>query len=209
MALIVCSNATGQDIVTVSGMVTAFKTIPLKNVKVIATRSGQEALTDASGKYSIGCFKNDLLKLTASGFKAKSIRIRKSNVQISDLEYLGNPSSFEAAITGGHITQDVLQGAIAESLKEKARDYSKYNSIYELVASEIYNVRVRGNSIVNTKIRSFDATPQVLYVVNNKIVSDISFVIPEDVKEIEFIDDVRTTLYGMQGANGVLKITLK
>jgi hypothetical protein len=166
-------------------------------------------VTDASGKYSIGCFRNDVLTLQASGFKTKSIRIRKENVYISGLDYLNSASSFEEAIMAGHITQEVLQGAIETSSKEKPRDYSKYNSIYELIASEIYNVRVRGNSIVNTKIRSFDATPQVLYVVDNKIVSDISFVIPEDVKEIEFIDDVRTTLYGMQGANGVIKITLK
>ena len=51
--------------------------------------------------------------------------------------------------------------------------------------------------------------PQVLYVVNEKIVPDISYINPTYVKSIEFIDDVGATLYGVQGGNGVLKITLK
>ena len=206
---ILVSDAIAQNTINVSGMVTAFNTIPLKNVKVKTSKSGKEVLTDDFGKFSIECFKKDVLTLKASGFKTKTIRLKKENVLITGLEYLYNASSFEEAVMGGHISHEVLQNAIENASKEKIRDYSKYNTIYELIASEIYNVRVRGNSIVNTKIRSFDASPQVLYVVDNKIVSDISFVIPEDVKEVEFIDDVRNTLYGMQGANGVIKITLK
>ena len=52
-------------------------------------------------------------------------------------------------------------------------------------------------------------SPQVLYVVNERVVPDLSFVNTADVKTIEFIDGVGTTMWGMQGANGVLKITLK
>jgi hypothetical protein len=77
-----------------------------------------------------------------------------------------------------------------------------------LVASEFYNLRVNGTSVVNTKRRSF-GSQQVLYVVNDRIVPDISFVLTNDIKKIEFIDDVGATLYGSMGANGVLKITLK
>ena len=51
--------------------------------------------------------------------------------------------------------------------------------------------------------------PQVLLVVDDKIVSDISFIDTEYIRSIEFIDDVGTTLYGSMGANGVLKIYLK
>jgi hypothetical protein len=70
-------------------------------------------------------------------------------------------------------------------------------------------VRVQGNTIVNTKRKSFDMNPQVLLVVDDKIVSDISFIDTEYIRSIEFIDDVGTTLYGSMGANGVLKIYLK
>ena len=47
------------------------------------------------------------------------------------------------------------------------------------------------------------------FVVDDKIVSDISYIDTEYVKSIELIDDVGTTMYGAMGANGVLKITLK
>jgi len=49
----------------------------------------------------------------------------------------------------------------------------------------------------------------VLLVVDEKIVRDISYVNPNYVKSIEFVEDVGATMYGSMAANGVLKITLK
>jgi hypothetical protein len=46
-------------------------------------------------------------------------------------------------------------------------------------------------------------------VVDDKVVSDISFIDPNWVRSVELIDDVRATMYGSMGANGILKITLK
>jgi hypothetical protein len=58
-------------------------------------------------------------------------------------------------------------------------------------------------------MRSLDPSPPVLLVVDDKIVQDISFLDPSWVRSIELIDDVRTTMYGSMGANGVLRILLK
>ena len=193
----------------VTGIVTSFNTLPLNNVRVFADKSGDIVYTDSTGRFSVGILDKDILFISAAGFNSRKVRTGKENIYAVDLSYEDNISNFNDAVSHGHISETVLKNALMLEAKKNEKDYSKYKSIYDLISSEIYNVRINGNTIVNTKLRSFDRTPEVLLVVNDKIVSDISYIIPVDVKSIEFIDDVGTTLYGSMGANGVLKITLK
>jgi TonB-dependent starch-binding outer membrane protein SusC len=201
--------ANAQDLQSVKGVVTSFKTIPLKNVTVTSLKAGESVKTDSTGTFSVKCFKKDVLQVIAYGFIEKKQKVDAGSVYKIDLAYTDNVKNFNEAVSHGHISEKVLKNAVFTKENQNVKDYSKYKSIYDAVASEIYNVRVKGNTIVNTKLRSFDRTPEVLLVVDGKIVSDISFVDTEYIKSIEFIDDVGTAMYGAMGANGVLKITLK
>jgi TonB-dependent Receptor Plug Domain len=198
-----------QDLKTVNGVITAFKTIPLKNVKIYASISKATAFTDSAGMFSISCAEKDILTISASGFSGKKVKTGKNETYKIDLAYIDNENNFREATSHGHISAELLKQAAEMKAASNVKDYSKYKTIYELISSEIYNVRVKGTAIVNTKVRSFDADPQVLCVVDGVIVSDISYISPDYVKSIEFIDDVGATMYGAKGANGVLKITLK
>lgn len=198
-----------QDVRTVSGVVTTFGSIPLNKVSINSVKSGNNVLSQADGTFSIKCAENDLLKVTASGFESRKVKIGKDLIKKIDLTYKDNVKNFNDAVSDGHISGDVLKKAIYDQEKKNAKDYSKYKSIYDLIASEVYNVRVNGTTVINRKLKSFDRNPAVLLVVDEKIVADISYVNPAYVKTIEFIDDVGTTAYGSMGANGVLKITLK
>jgi len=206
-----CFNLTNAQEKTrsVSGIVTSFGTLPLNNVRVFADKSGNIVYSDSTGRFSVGILDKDILFISAAGFNSRKVRTGKENIYSVDLLYEDNVNNFNDAVSHGHISESALKNALMLEAKKNEKDYSKYKSIYDLISSEIYNVRINGNTIVNTKLRSFDRTPEVLLVVNDKIVSDISYIIPVDVKSIEFIDDVGTTLYGSMGANGVLKITLK
>jgi hypothetical protein len=204
-----CTAARAQDLRSVTGVVTSFKTIPLNHVTVTSLKAGDSALTDTTGRFSVKCYNKDILKINASGFIEKKQKVRKQSIYKIDLAFNDNVENFNNAVSHGHIQDEVLRDAIFSEGSKNIKDYSKYKSIYDLIASEIYNVRVNGNTIVNTKIKSFDRTPEVLLVVDDKIVSDISYIDTEYVKSIEFIDDVGTTMYGAMGANGVIKITLK
>lgn len=198
-----------QEKIRVTGIVTSFKTIPLKNVTILSSKTGDTATTDSAGVFSVQCLKNDVLKVTASGFIARKQKIKGVSVYKIDLVYRDDPANFNEAVNNGHIDERVLMDAITSGEGTRVKDYSKYKSVYEAIAGEIYNVRVQGNMIVNTKLKSFDRTPEVLLVVDDKIVSDISFIATEYIQSIEFIDDVGTAMYGSMGANGVLKIKLK
>ncbi len=198
-----------QDRMTVSGTVTFVKSIPLNKVKILASKSGEISYTDSLGRFNLKCFKKDILIISASGFEKKNVKVGKQSTYIVNLLYKNNPTNFKDAVSNGHISENALQQAINSGQRKNGKDYSTYSSIYELISSEIYDVRVSGSTVCNKKIVSMNSNPQVLYVVDGKVVADISFVAPADVKTIEFADDVSTTMWGMQGANGVLKITLK
>lgn len=199
----------GQDLKPVSGTVTSFKNIFLNNVKISAEKSGEVAITDSLGNFSIKCLNKDVLKVTASGFGDRKIKVGNESFYKIDLLYNDNAKNFDAAVSNGHISSVVLRNAIFENESKNAKDYSNYKSIYELISSEIYEVSVNGTVILNKKIKSFDSTPEVLLVVDEKIVRDISYVNPNFVKSVEFVEDVGATMYGSMAANGVLKITLK
>ena len=209
VVLIIGFEAVAQVTKPVSGIVTTFKQIPLNKVKVIAVKSGKVAYTDSKGWFVLESFEKDILNVSASGFEDRKIRVGKQNIYTIDLLYKDNVDNFNNAISNGHITENALRQAINTEKLKNVKDYSTYNSIYELISSEIYEVSVKGNTVYNKKIRSLNSNPQVLYVVDGKVVSDISFVMPAYISKIEFIDDVGATMWGVQGANGVLKITLK
>jgi hypothetical protein len=209
LVLVSLVEAKSQEKKPVTGIVTTSHKFPLNKVTVAASKSGEVSSTDSLGRFSLNCFEKDVLTVSASGFENRKIRVSKQKTYIIDLQYKDNVANFNDAVNGGHINEDVLRKAISLNELKTGKDYSTYNSIYELIASEVYAVRVNGTNIINKKVRSLNANPQVLYVVDGKVVSDISFVIPADVDKIEFIDDVRSSMWGVQGANGVLKITLK
>lgn len=201
--------ASSQDLKPVTGLITAFKTIPVNNARITSTKTKVITYTDPSGMFTINCPVNDILIVYASGFKTKKIRVGERSVCNAVIDYINKSGSFSSAVSNGHIPASELRSAINDMEKGNLKDYSKYKSIFDLISSEIYNVRVNGTTIVNTKVRSFDLSPRVLLVVDDKIVTDISYINPDYVKSVEFIDDASATMYGSMGANGVIKITLK
>lgn len=209
ISISISTTGIAQDLKNITGVVTSFKTIPLNNVKIYAAKSGKTAFSDSTGRFTIKCAGNDILTVSASGFSGKKVKTGKDEMYKVDLTYNDSEANFKAATSHGHISPELLRQSLESRFARNQRDYSKYKTIYELIASEIYNVRVKGTTIVNTKVRSFESDPQVLLVVDGVIVSDISYIAPDYVKSIEFIDDVGATLYGAKGANGVIRITLK
>lgn len=210
LLLLICSSeAKTQDKKLVTGIVTSFKQIPLNRAKITSSKSDEVVYSDSGGRFSMQSFEKDALTVSAAGFENRKIKVGKENTYVVDLPYKDNTSNFNAAVSNGHIAEDALRQAINSQKLKNVKDYSIYSSIYELVSNEIYSVRVANNVVYNKRVKSFDSNPKVLYVVDDKIVTDISFVNPVNVKSIEFIDDVGATMYGSMGANGVLKIYLK
>jgi hypothetical protein len=202
-------KASAQDSVSITGIVTTAERFPLNKVKILADKSKNIAYSDSSGLFSIVCKDKDVLVFSAKGFRDKKLKPGKETNYKVDLSYIDSDAAYNNAIINGHISEAELQKVIQEKAAKNAKDYSKYNSVFELISSEIYDVRVTGGGVYLKATRSMNSNQQVLYVVDDKITPDISYISPLYVKSIEFIDDVGASQWGSKGANGVLKIYLK
>jgi len=88
--------------------------------------------------------------VTASGFTDKKIKVGKESFYRIDIVYNDNVrNSMMQSVTV--MFSRSTQNAIMEKESKNMKDYSNYKSIYELIASEIYEVRVDGSVILNRK----------------------------------------------------------
>lgn len=198
-----------QKSTVVSGIITTYNSFPLNKVLIKSFNTGATEQSDSLGHFSINCGKKDLLLFSASGFDDKSVRVRKSQNISINLVYSNKQTSFNDAISANHISADDLQKGINRYGLKGVKDYSKYTSIFELINSEIFNVKVVGTSVLSKRIQSFSLTSQVMYVVDDIVVTDISTILPSEIKSIRYVDGVGAAVYGSNGANGVIVITLK
>lgn len=192
---------------TVAGIVTSFKTFPLKNVTVKSVRTGLSTVTDSLGKFNIGKTDDDVLQITAKGFLSQRIKAKNVQKLFINLKYAYKESSIKDAVENGHITEKMLNEALRMYPQKGMRDYSTYHDIFSLIRAEFPTLRVQDNTVYNRQ--SYSLSNQVLYVVNGMMVNDISTITPGEIKKLEFLQDNAAAEYGMNGANGVLRITLK
>lgn len=199
----------GQSMHTIKGVITAFDKIPLNNVTVRSLETGDEAKSDSFGRFSLDCAGKDILIFTASGFLEQKVRVKKFKQIYINLKYAFTENSFDDAVKNNHISERALENALSRYHNKGQRDYRNYTSIYEIIQNEFTTLKVVGTEVHTVKTTSIYLSQQVLYVVDGMIVSDISYISPIEVDKIEFIDNASAAEYGMRGANGVLKITLR
>ena len=86
---------------------------------------------------------------------------------------------------------------------------NSYNDIYQMIRAEVPGVVVNGRSIVIQQGHSFFGSSTPLFVINGVIVTSIDNVNPLEVKSIKVLKGSAAAIYGQQGTNGVITITLK
>jgi len=89
-----------------------------------------------------------------------------------------------------------------------ARKMNTYNNIYQMIQTEVSGIVVSGRKIQIRQGHSFLGSGDPLFVVNGVIVSSIDNIPPLEVKSITVLKGSAASIYGMQGTNGVINITL-
>ena len=95
------------------------------------------------------------------------------------------------------------------SRKPKARKMNTYNDIYQMIRCEVPGVTVNGRNITVQQGHSFFGSSTPLFVVNGVIVQTIDNINPLEVKSIGLLKGTSAAIYGVNGSNGVISITLK
>jgi len=91
----------------------------------------------------------------------------------------------------------------------------KYSDIFEYIRGKVPGVQVgqagpgQTPSIIIRGVGTNSEHTQPLFIVDGLQVENIATIDPENVYQIDIIKDGTSSIYGMQGANGVIMVTTK
>ena len=92
--------------------------------------------------------------------------------------------------------------------KSTQSDKSNYNTIYDMIRGKVAGVTVsRDHKITIQGVSSINYSSEPLFVVDGMIVSNIDYIIPNNVKSIRVLKGAEASYYGSQGSSGVIVIT--
>ena len=209
MLFIFSTNLCAQERV-IRGMVTTFDSIPLLGAIVKAQSTKQEVLTDSLGNFAITCDSKDKLKVTAHGFYSQSVKLNdKTKFAAINLRLKPGEKGRTYAVGYGHVADEDKLNAVT-SLNKNDFDFSRYNTIYDLIKGRCAGVQILNNKDIIIRgvnsINTQDASALVLVdgVPYNK--DNLKSIQPAQVKSIDVIKDAGAAIYGTRGANGVILI---
>lgn len=128
--------------------------------------------------------------------------------------YLNNKAAYHNVISGAFMIEAQLDYCI-ESEMSKNNDYSKMNSIYEIIQSQnsmVKFVTENGKTEVIFNSRgdiSVYASNSALLVVDGVVVNDISDIRPIQVSSVKVFIGNDAGHWGVRGSSGVVEIELK
>jgi TonB-dependent SusC/RagA subfamily outer membrane receptor len=105
--------------------------------------------------------------------------------------------------------EKIAKDTIKKSSKTRGTKMNTYNDIYQMIRAEVTGVVVSGRSVQIQQGHSFYGSSTPLFVINGVIVNSIDDVNPRDVKSIRILKGSEAAIYGINGTNGVISITLK
>jgi len=213
--LCVCTTLAAQ--VTVRGTVADPDGEPLIGANILVRGSLAGTATDADGNYMLTTNSpSDTLVFSYTGFVSQTIPLQGRSILnvtlrvetqvLDEIVVVGYGVQRKSDLTGsistvkGDEVQRIPSGNVEQILQGKVAGVLVTPSSGAPGSGAV--VRIRGTGTLN------DASP--LYVVDNMLLNDISFLNPQDVASIEVLKDASATaIYGSRGANGVIIITTK
>jgi len=189
--------------VTISGKVTDNGNHPVAGAVFYVDNVRTSYFTDEKGEYKI--------KVSPSALK---LRVSSSRFGVCDTLINGQTkinfifklnSDALSGIKGPGEASDEKE---SNPVKPKTKKMNTYNNIYQMIRTEVSGVLVNGRSIVIQQPNSFFGSSDPLFVVDGVIVNSIDNINPVEVKSISVLTGSSAAIYGVNGANGVLCITL-
>ena len=95
----------------------------------------------------------------------------------------------------------------------KNKENRVYNTIYDYFRDKVPGVVIEtsgsSTSIYVRGINTLTGSTEPMFIVDGVVVDDISYLNPYEVASVDVLKDSEASAYGVQGANGVILITLK
>jgi TonB-linked SusC/RagA family outer membrane protein len=216
--LFAVSNPSFGQAKTITGKVTTAGTIEaLPGANVILKGTTRGLITDLDGKYSIEVpSKEAILVFSFVGYTDQEIQVGDQNVINVALEEKRHTLDEIVVIGYGKVKKSDLTGSVSSI---KSDDITKVTSLNpeQSLQGKVTGVVVTSTSgapgaapIVRVRgVGTFNNSAPI-YVVDNVILDDISFLNSADIATMQVLKDASATaIYGSRGANGVILITTK
>ena len=188
--------------VQLTGMVTDYNNKPIKGARIFVDSLKTKVKTNKKGEY----------KIMVSD-KNKLITVFSGDHGLIDIDYTGQAKInfiFPESVKIFSKKEFAQMGYGTSVYDENEVDYSSYTDIFQLLKSKFPNIQVTGETV---RLRDSGSSItggllEPLYLVNGSQVSNIASINPADIKSID-VSRTTTSLYGSQGAGGIIKIKLK
>jgi len=192
----------------INGAVTTLDSIPLLNVTIQVKSTKQVFLSDSMGLFTVKCYADDKLKVTARTRHVKmdeNIKFAKVN-----LIFKGGEKNKEYAIGYGHVTEEHKVNAFS-SLDTDQQDFSAYSSMHELIVGSFPDVFINNGEIIIRGKSSFESSNAALIIIDgiNSTESTLFEIHPFDVQSINILKGGSAAIYGSRGVNGVVLVETK
>lgn len=190
---------------------------PLVGVNVIVQGlAGVGTVTDFDGRFSINVPAGKALSFSYIGYKDQIIAV-SSNTTLNVVLQSDTKLLEEMVVIGyGTMKKSDLTGAVT-SIKADALQKTPASGIDQALQGRAAGVTVNANSgqpgaAATIRIRGIGTVngSAPIFVVDGAILSDISFLSPNDIESTEILKDASATaIYGSRGANGVILVTTR
>ncbi len=217
LLLVLSQQVWAQDKITVSGTITdAGDGTPIVGASIVNSADFSGTISDYNGAFSFETTTDATLDISFIGYVKQTIAVNGQstiNVQM-EMDVTGLD---EVVVVGyGTMKKSDLTGAVA-SVKGEDLQRTPAAGIDQALQGRVAGVTVNANSgqpgeAAVVRIRGIGTVngAEPVYVVDGMIVSDISFLSPNDIASTEILKDASATaIYGSRGANGVILISTK
>ncbi|WP_210419464.1 TonB-dependent receptor [Pedobacter sp. KBS0701] len=227
IVILLFSLSVAAQEITVSGRVTdkAGGALPGVSVSQLSTTKG--ATTNQDGVYKISVPPGAILKFSSLGFVAQLITVNNKKVidvqlkaDVKNLDevvvQVGYSTMRKSDLTGAvsSIGSDVFANSVVTTL-----DQALQGRIAGLQSTMNSGVPGGGSSVQIRGVNSINSTNEPIYVIDGVIISGrtgnndvnpLASINSNDIASVEVLKDASATaIYGSQGANGVVLITMK
>jgi TonB-dependent Receptor Plug Domain/CarboxypepD_reg-like domain len=195
-----------DKLITISGKVMNSENKPVAGAILYVDDLKTTISTKKNGSYKI--------KVSSSSI---SIEVRSAEYGTSkkaingqtEIDFILSGSNEQDLKSEGTNKVTLAQDSIKKTSKIRGKKLNTYSDIYQMIRAEVTGVVVNGRSVQIQQGHSFFGSTTPLFVINGVIVSSIDDVNPRDVKSIRILKGTEASVYGINGTNGVISITLK
>lgn len=197
------------------GRVTNVKEKPVANVKIYFDSIYSNVQTNKDGYYKVE-LPDKVDFINAFSTKYGLLSSEYTNEDVMNFVYLNKLKSKkfknEKELNLGYDSDQkkYVVHSVDNFDAEMENDIVLYRTIYDMIRGRVPGVTVtRNNQIIIRGVNSVRNVSEPLFVVDGSIVSSIDYIFPTNVKDIDVLKGSAASIYGAQGAGGVIVITTK